>query len=57
MNAVQAVTDKQVDQVIDRVEQINQDDANLLRAYIRGLRSMLRALLLQSDDESIGDNE
>ena len=59
MNAAKPVIDQQVDDVLVKVEQgeTNQDDANLLRNYLRGIRSILKAFQLQSDDESIGDDE
>jgi len=57
MNAVQLVMDKDVDAILLRIEDGKGDraDANLLRNYIRGLRSIARAALLQGEDERIDD--
>ena len=58
MNAAQPVTDEDVERILIRIEQGKggKDDANCLRNYLRGLRSMLSAWVLQSEDESIGDD-
>ncbi len=55
MSAVQVVTDQQVEDALARIEagKPDKDDANLLRCYWRGLRSMLDALVAQSNEELI----
>lgn len=57
MNAVTLVTDKDVDAILIRMEDGKSDceDANCLRNYIRGLRSIARAALLQGDDDANDD--
>ncbi len=47
----QRVTRQQVDQVLERVEEIDVDDANLLRAYLVQLEGQIRVYELEGDDE------
>jgi hypothetical protein len=54
---IRKVTRKEIDQALEKVEEQNIDDANLLRSYIASLESQLRVYQLEADlsaDDEIG---